>query len=73
MKLLKQATYVRYVLKKLSKFIQTAHRPPQIPIFRGFFENQKEPGTSFQTTVFIEFFDKNFPFLMLHKLAKFHN
>ena len=32
----------------------------------------KEPGTNIQATFFIELFDKNFYFEMLHKLAKFH-
>ena len=68
--LLKQATYIRYVLAELSKFVQTGHRPPQIPFYRGFFENQKGPGNSFQATLFIEFFDKKFYLVMLHKLAK---
>ena len=36
MKLLKQATYIRYVLVKLSKFVQIS---TQIPFYGGFFEN----------------------------------
>ena len=47
-------------------------RPLQIPFYRGFVENQKEPGTNFQLTFFIESFDKNVSFVILHKLAKFH-
>ena len=30
------------------------------------------PGTSFQATSFIEFFDKKCYFVILYKLAKFH-
>ena len=29
-------------------------------------------GTSFQATFFIEFFDKKFSFVILHKVAKCH-
>ena len=56
---------------------KSARRPPQIPFSRRFFVNQKGPGTSFQATFFIEFFDKNFTFfdknftVILHKLANF--
>ena len=32
---------------------------------------KKGPGTSFQATFFIETFDKKFPFVITHKLAKF--
>ena len=52
---------------------KSAHRSTQIPFNRGFFENQKGPGTSFQTIFFIEFFDKQFSFVMFHKLAEFHH
>ena len=30
MKILKQAIYIRYVIAKLSKLVQTAYRPPQL-------------------------------------------
>ena len=39
MNFLKQATYIRYVLAKLSECVQTAYWPPQNPFYRGFFEN----------------------------------
>ena len=32
---------------------------------------KKGPGTTFQATINAEFFDKNFSFAVLHKLAKF--
>ena len=35
-------------------------------------ENEKGPGTSFQATFSIEFYDKKFFLVMLHKLAKFY-
>ena len=72
MKLLKQTTYVRYVLAKLSKFVQTSTKTSSDPFYRGVFENEKGPGTSFQAKFFIEFFDKKFSFVLLHKLAKSH-
>ena len=34
-------------------------------------EIQKWSVTSFQVTFFVEFFDKKFSFVILHKLAKF--
>ena len=37
LKFLKRANCIRYVIAKLSKFGQI--RPPQIPFYRGFFEN----------------------------------
>ena len=70
MRFLKIATYIRYVIAKLSKFIKT--RPSQITFYRGFLKNWKGSGTSFQVTFFVEFIDKNFSFVMLHKLAKLH-
>ena len=39
----------------------------QIPCYTGLFENYKGPGTSFQATSFIEFFDKKIYFVMLYK------
>ena len=71
MKCLKQCTYIRYVIARLSKLVQTACWLPQIPFYTGFFENQKEPGTSFQDTFSIELSDKSY-LVMLNKMAKFH-
>ena len=39
MKFLKQASYIRYVIAKLSESVQTACRPHQTPFYRGFFQN----------------------------------
>ena len=58
MKFLKQSTNIQYVIAKLTLPKSTC-RPPQIPFHRGFFENQKKHGTSFQVTFFIECFDKD--------------
>ena len=44
MKLLKQTTYVRYVLAKLSKFVQTSTKTSSDPFYRGVFENEKGPN-----------------------------
>ena len=35
-------------------------------------QTQKGPETSFQDSVFAEFFDKIFSFIIRHKLAKSH-
>ena len=54
------------------KFVQINICPPQDPFYWGFFEIYKVPGTSFQATFFISFFDKKFHFVVLHTLGKFH-
>ena len=41
MKLLKQATYVKYVLTNLSKFVQISTQTFRISFYREFFENKK--------------------------------
>ena len=54
MKLLKQATYIKYVLAKLSKFVQiTTQNPPQDSFLQKILWKLKGPGTSFQTVFFI--------------------
>ena len=50
--------------------MSTAHRPPQIPFYRGYFENWKGPGTSVHSS---QSFLINSFFVMLHKLATFHH
>ena len=70
MKLLKQATYMKYAIGKLSKFVQIRMLTSTDLLYRGFFENKKGPGTSFQATFFLEFFKKRNCFVILHKLAK---
>ena len=55
MKFLNVATFIRYVLAKLSKFVQiSAH-----------ILLTEDSATSFQATFFIKFFDKKFSFLIL--------
>ena len=73
MEFLKQATYIRYTIAKLLKFVQISMLTPQNPIYREFSGKgpKKGPGTSFQGIFFI-FFDKNLYLVVLHKLAKFH-
>ena len=73
MKFLKQFTYIRYVIANLSKLVQISMLASSDPFYRGFFENYKGLGTSFQAKILIELFDKKFYFVMLHKLAKFHH
>ena len=62
----------KHMLQKYQNLSKSAHTPPQILFFRGFFENQKGPKTSFQATFFKEFFHKMFSYQKLHRLAKIH-
>ena len=50
---------------------KSACRFPLIALYRGFFKNEKGPGTSFQAICFVEFFDKTFSFVT-YKLILFH-
>ena len=47
------SNYIRYVIARVSKFVQTTWRLTQIPFYRGIFGNKKRPGTSFQVIFFI--------------------
>ena len=69
---MKQATYIRYVLAKLSKFVQIGTLTSTGSFYRGFLENEKGSENSFQATFSIEVSDKKFSFVVLHKLAEFH-
>ena len=69
---LAQRASIRYVIAKLSKFVKSACIPPQIPCYRGFFENLKGLGTNFQASFSTEFFDKTYSFVIFRKLEKFH-
>ena len=71
MKCLKQYSYIRYVIAKLSKFVQISMLASSVPFYRVFFEDWKGPGTSFHATFSIVFFDKSC-LVMLHKMAKFN-
>ena len=57
---------------KAVKLVQISMLTSSDSIYRGFFENYKGPGTSFQAIFFVEFFDKKICFAIIHKLAKFH-
>ena len=48
-----------------------SNQHPQNPSYREFFKNQKGPGT-IPGHIFHIIFDKNFYFVILYKLAKFH-
>ena len=64
-----EASYLHWIcLRKTIKICPNQHRLPQIRFYRGLFENQKGPGTTF----FIEYFNNKFSFVMLHKQDKFH-
>ena len=39
MKLLKETTYVKYVLENYQNLSKPAHKPPQTQFYRGCFEN----------------------------------
>ena len=72
MKFLKQATYVRYVLVKLIKICSSQ----RIDLLRFHFTEDSlkiEKGLEIVSTFFTEFFDKDFSFVILHKLVKFHH
>ena len=72
MNFLEQADCIRHEIAKLSNMVQPACKFPQIPDHRGFFENNKGPGTSFQATFFADFFDEKCSFVILHKLSQFN-
>ena len=58
MKFLKQATHIRYVLAKIPNFFKTAHRPPHISFYWGFFEDQNLEGQDQGLElIFKEFFE----------------
>ena len=61
-KFLKCPAFIRYVIAKISRFAKSTCTHPQSPFYRGFSENQKGHGSSFQATFFIRFFDINFSF-----------
>ena len=66
MKFLKQPSHIKYVITNDQNLSKSACIPPQIPFYRGFFENLKGLGTSFQATFFIKCFDESFSFVILH-------
>ena len=49
----KQITYIRYVLAKLSKFVQFNTQTSSDSFLQRFFENWKRPGTGFQEIFFM--------------------
>ena len=66
------ATYIRYAIANYQNLFKSACRPLPSHFYRGFFENSKGPGISFQDTFFIEYFDKKFSVAILHKMAQLH-
>ena len=71
MKFLKKATYIGCINKTI-KICPNQH----IDLLRFLLTEHSlkttEPGTSFQTTLFTEFFNERISFAVLQKLAKFH-
>ena len=72
MKFLKQSFYVRYVIAKLSKSVQINKLASSDSFLQRILRKLKRPGTRFEVTFFIEFYDKKSYLVMLQKLAKFH-
>ena len=66
MKFLKQATYIRYVIAKLSKFVQICMQNSSDSFYRGFFDNQYQ----FPCCIFNIIFWQNIFFCNM-KLVKF--
>ena len=71
-KFLKQATYIWFVTANLSKFVQFSTLTSTESFLQKILWKLKGPGTSFQATFFVEFFDKKNHFVILHKLTKIH-
>ena len=71
MKFLKQATYIRYVIAKLSIFIQIKMQASSDCFLQRILWKLKGPGTNFQVSFFVEFLNKNFSFAKLHNLTKY--
>ena len=70
--ILKQATYIRYVIANLPKFAQISTLTSAESFLQRILWKLKRAWTSFHATFFVEFFNKINHFLLLHKLAKFH-
>ena len=67
-KFLKQAIYITFVIAKLSKFFQISLQISSDSFLQRILWKLKRPGTSFQTRIFLEFFDKKFSLVILHRL-----
>ena len=72
MNISKEVYYIWYVIAKLRKYVKFNIRLVQIPFSRGFFKNKKWLWTKLQATLLVKIFDKNYSFVIKHKLAIFH-
>ena len=72
MKFLKQATYIRHVIAKLSKFVLISMQTSPDSLLERILCKLKGSGTSFQAIFFTSSFNKNFSIAILHKLAELH-
>ena len=73
MTFLEQVDYIAYVIEKRSKSIKANMQTFSTHSFlQKILKNKKGPGTSFQATFYLEFFDKNLSFIIRHKLPNFH-
>ena len=73
MKFLKQATFIRYVLAKLSNFVQISTQTFSDSVLQGFFWKLNWDLNYFPDHICPKKFDKRSSFVMLHKLAEFHH
>ena len=71
-KLLKEATYTRHVLAKLSKFVQISTLTSSDSFLQKIPWKLKKVWSSFQGRTFHIIFWSKIYFAILHKLAKFH-
>ena len=72
MKLLKQATYIRYVLAKLSKFVQISTLTFPESFSEESLKIKKDLKLVSRSQFSDNFLIKKFSFVILHKLAKFN-
>ena len=73
MKLLKQVSNIRYVLAKLSKFVQISTQTSWDCFLEDSLKIKKGLGRVSRRHFFIEFCDEKISFVMLHRVAKFRH
>ena len=73
MRFSKQVTYIRYLLAKLSKFVQISTLTSSDSFLQKIPWKLKKVWSSFQGHIFHRIFWSKIYFAILHKLAKFHN
>ena len=71
-KILKQATYIKYVIAKLSKFVQISMLTFSESFLQRVLRKLIRAWNQFLGHIFHIIFDKKICFVILHQLAKFH-